>query len=66
MEDIDAHIVYGYVIHNKAATVELNYPSYDNGDIITGRSFHHGRFVMGLRQEARKNGLEICYCCEND
>ena len=56
VEDIDAHIVYGYVIHNQGASVELSYPSDDKGNTITGRSFHHGRFVMGLRREAKKKG----------
>lgn len=56
MEDIDAHTVYGYVIHNRNTNVELSYPSDDCGNAITGRSFHHGRFVMGLRQEAKKQG----------
>ncbi len=30
--------------------VKLTYPKDELGDTITGRSFHHGRFVMGLRR----------------
>lgn len=56
VENIDAHVVHGYVVHNQGASVELSYPSDDSGNTITGRSFHHGRFVMGLRQEARRKG----------
>ncbi len=49
--------MHGYVIHNQDKIVELSYPKDYNGDIITGRSFHHGRFVMGLRQQAKLKGL---------
>lgn len=56
VEGIDAHVVHGYVIHNQGSIVELSYPKNSNGDTITGRSFHHGRFVMGLRQQARNKG----------
>jgi len=56
VEGIDAHVVHGYVLHNQGTTVELSYPKDDKGNIITGRSFHHGRFVMGLRQQANSKG----------
>ena len=58
MEGIDAHIVHGYVIHDNAtkSMVALSYPLDDTGKVLTGRSFHHGRFIMGLRREAKKDG----------
>lgn len=57
-EGIDAHVVYGYVIHENASKsmVALSYPRDDSGEVLTGRSFHHGRFIMGLRREAQKDG----------
>lgn len=54
---IDAHVVHGYVVHDNdsKACVALSYPTEEQSNKIqTGRSFHHGRFVMGLREEARK------------
>lgn len=58
VENIDAHTVYGYVVHDQSSgsNVSLSYPVNENNSIMTGRSFHHGRFVMGLRREARKLG----------
>ena len=55
---IDAHTVHGYVVHDNdsKASVVLPYPVEEgSGKIQTGRSFHHGRFVMGLREEARNS-----------
>ena len=54
---IDAHVVHGYVVHDNdsKASVVLSYPVEEQSNKVqTGRSFHHGRFVMGLREEARK------------
>ena len=61
VENIDAHVVYGYVIHDNDSgnTVSLSYPLDENKAVMTGRSFHHGRFVMGLRKEARKCGYVL-------
>ena len=56
VEGIDAHIVHGYVLHNQGSVVELSYPKDDEGNVITGRSFHHGRFVMELRRQAKSKG----------
>lgn len=58
VEDIDAHVVHGYIIHDNPtkSMVSLSYPLDDMGNILTGRSFHHGRFIMGLRKEAQKDG----------
>lgn len=55
VDGIDAHCVHGYVIHDvdSGSKVDLSYPRDDNGSVMTGRSFHHGRFVMGLRKLAQ-------------
>ena len=52
---IDAHTVKGYVIHDrKSGThVQLSYPLDENNQVQTGRSFHHGRFIMGLRRQCQ-------------
>jgi len=56
VEGIDAHVVHGYVVHDNdsKSSVTLSYPVNEYDKIQSGRSFHHGRFVMGLREEARK------------
>ena len=61
VERIDAHTVHGYVIHDlhTKSSVTLSYPLDKNNAIMTGRSFHHGRFVMGLRNQARKYGYVL-------
>lgn len=59
VEGIDAQTVCGYVIHDidSKSNVTLGYPlDKNNRKMLTGRSFHHGRFVMGLRDQARNNG----------
>ncbi|TSK20203.1 Squalene monooxygenase [Bagarius yarrelli] len=50
VEGLDAHVVCGYVIHDKEShtEVEIPYPK----DECRGRAFHHGRFIMGLRRAA--------------
>ena len=55
---IDAHTVGGYAVHDNDSkeSVILSYPTDEvTQKLLTGRSFHHGRFVMGLREEARKS-----------
>ena len=54
LEGTDCHIVHGYVVHDNYSTthVQLSYPKNVEKQIETGRSFHHGRFVMGLRKQA--------------
>ncbi|PIK56755.1 putative squalene monooxygenase isoform X1 [Apostichopus japonicus] len=54
VEGLDAHEVKGYIIHDieSKISVEVPYPSQEE-DVYSGRSFHHGRFVMGLRKAAR-------------
>lgn len=53
VEGLDAHEVKGYVIHDLESKVHVEVPYPQNGDDVhSGRSFHHGRFVMGLRRAA--------------
>ncbi|KAF8889231.1 hypothetical protein CPB85DRAFT_1333980 [Mucidula mucida] len=49
LEGIDAVPVYGYCVVNKGKTVHIPYP-----DGREGRSFHHGKFIMNLREAARR------------
>lgn len=59
---IDAHVVHGYMVHDNDSknSVTLQYPTDEvSNKIQTGRSFHHGRFVMGLREEARKSKVNM-------
>ncbi|KAF5904252.1 squalene monooxygenase, partial [Clarias magur] len=55
VEGLDAHVVRGYVIHDKESLseVEIPYPKDECG-VQCGRAFHYGRFIMGLRQAALK------------
>ncbi|XP_055350557.1 squalene monooxygenase-like isoform X2 [Paramacrobiotus metropolitanus] len=50
VENIDAQIVNGYVVHDleTGAHVEIPYPTFGSQK-QQGRSFHHGRFVQNLR-----------------
>ena len=62
MKGIDAHVVHGYVVHDNDSntSVQLTYPRDGHQRVITGRSFHHGRFVMKLREAASKAGYVLC------
>uniref|UniRef100_A0A8C3RTT6 Squalene monooxygenase n=1 Tax=Chelydra serpentina TaxID=8475 RepID=A0A8C3RTT6_CHESE len=54
VEGLDAHIVNGYIIHDleSKSEVEIPYPNSADGLVQSGRAFHHGRFIMGLRRAA--------------
>ncbi|NWX87301.1 ERG1 monooxygenase, partial [Nothoprocta ornata] len=54
VEGIDARVVNGYIIHDieSKSEVEIPYPTSDDGRVVSGRSFHHGQFIMGLRRAA--------------
>ncbi|XP_033011732.1 squalene monooxygenase [Lacerta agilis] len=54
VEGIDAHTINGYVVHDleSKSEVEIPYPTITDGQIQSGRAFHHGRFIMGLRRTA--------------
>ncbi|XP_069558238.1 squalene monooxygenase [Brachyistius frenatus] len=53
VEGLDAHLVNGYVIHDRESgtEVEVPYPQEEQR-ICCGRAFHHGRFITGLRRTA--------------
>ncbi|NXP12854.1 ERG1 monooxygenase, partial [Thinocorus orbignyianus] len=54
VEGIDSQIVNGYIIHDieSKTEVEIPYPTSEEGHVASGRSFHHGQFIMGLRRAA--------------
>lgn len=54
VEGIDSQIVNGYIIHDLESKleVEIPYPTSEDGRVVSGRSFHHGQFIMGLRRAA--------------
>ncbi|KFQ71367.1 Squalene monooxygenase [Phaethon lepturus] len=54
VEGIDSQIVNGYIIHDIESNleVEIPYPTSGDGRVASGRSFHHGQFIMGLRRAA--------------
>ncbi|KAG0129019.1 squalene epoxidase-domain-containing protein [Tuber indicum] len=53
LEGIDAIPVYGYqcIYHGEGVTIP--YPRGQDGRAPEGRSFHHGKFIMKLREAAR-------------
>ncbi|XP_051878994.1 squalene monooxygenase [Pristis pectinata] len=55
VEGLDACIINGYVIHDMESKteVEIPYPVDEDGQVQCGTAFHHGRFIMGLRNTAR-------------
>ncbi|KAJ3359378.1 hypothetical protein GGF32_009396 [Allomyces javanicus] len=60
LDGADAVDVQGYVILDKDETCHLSYPHIPTGmlregDAARGRSFHHGRFIMGLRRKCREH-----------
>eukprot|EP00210_Caulerpa_lentillifera_P006516 g6224.t1 len=50
VEGIDATKVCGYGIFKDGKSTVLKYPKGREDEQMTGRSFHHGRFVQRLRQ----------------
>lgn len=54
LEGFDAQVVTGYGIFRGNTQLNLSYPSLNNGNLATGRSFHNGRFLMALRRCAQK------------
>lgn len=54
LEGIDAITVSGYILVEGGDTVKIPYPKGKEG-----RSFHHGRFIMGLRRIALQN-TNVC------
>ncbi|NWU91963.1 ERG1 monooxygenase, partial [Upupa epops] len=54
VDGIDSQTVNGYIIHDRESNseVEIPFPTYEDGRVASGRSFHHGQFIMGLRRAA--------------
>ncbi|OQE23902.1 hypothetical protein PENSTE_c008G06580 [Penicillium steckii] len=53
LDDIDAIVVKGYYVSYFKDSVELEYPKDSpSSPAPLGKTFHHGRFVMKLRQAA--------------
>ena len=53
--NMDAIPMYGYCIYDNGKSVHMPYP-----DGYQGLTFHHGRFVMNLREAAKKaKGVEV-------
>ncbi|XP_073030468.1 squalene epoxidase 3-like [Primulina eburnea] len=49
---IDSQQVYGYVLYKEGKYAKLTYPLQEFSSDVSGRSFHHGRFIQKLRQKA--------------
>ncbi|XP_073307551.1 squalene epoxidase 3-like [Primulina huaijiensis] len=49
---IDSQQVYGYVLYKEGKYAKLTYPLQEFSSDVSGRSFHHGRFIQRLRQKA--------------
>ncbi|XP_075478597.1 squalene monooxygenase SE1-like [Primulina tabacum] len=49
---IDSQQVYGYVLYKEGKYAKLSYPLQEFSSDVSGRSFHHGRFIQRLRQKA--------------
>ncbi|KAG1731346.1 squalene epoxidase-domain-containing protein [Suillus paluster] len=55
LEGIDAIPVHGYAVVQDGRIVHIPYP-----DAREGRSFHHGQFVQGLREHAKRaKGVDV-------
>ncbi|KAH9523594.1 hypothetical protein Btru_040412 [Bulinus truncatus] len=60
VKNIDAHKIRGYVLHNLDSKTEVAvpYPEYKERNGVKpnsdGTAFHHGRFIMALREQAKK------------
>lgn len=51
-DGIDAQKVFGYCMFKDGREAKVEYPSEGHIQEVAGRSFHNGRFVQRLRQEA--------------
>ncbi|KAK9763179.1 Squalene epoxidase [Basidiobolus ranarum] len=58
VEGIDGVPVHGYGVFYNGKAVQIPYPKNSKGLTIMGKSFHHGPFVMNLR-EAAKNCTNV-------
>lgn len=53
LEGIDSPIVRGYAIFSNGKGIQLSYPKDKNGNQELGNSFHHGKFIMKLRDSLK-------------
>ncbi|XP_057783216.1 squalene epoxidase 3-like [Salvia miltiorrhiza] len=49
---IDSQQVYGYALYKEGKYAKLTYPLQEYSSDVSGRSFHHGRFIQSLRRKA--------------
>ncbi|KAL0365673.1 UNVERIFIED_CONTAM: Squalene monooxygenase SE1 [Sesamum angustifolium] len=49
---IDSQQVYGYALYKEGKYAKLTYPLQEFSSDVSGRSFHHGRFIQRLREKA--------------
>lgn len=61
---------HGYLVYYKDRYVELDYPKNAEGEQRVGTSFHHGRFIMKLREAAQSQSnvtciAGVCLCVGN-
>lgn len=54
LDGIDAIPTYGYEVIYHGKPVNIPYPKNRDGSRPEGRSFHHGKFIMKLREAARR------------
>lgn len=52
VEKIDAQRVYGYALYKDGKNTKLSYPLEKFDSDVSGRSFHHGRFIQRMREKA--------------
>ncbi|KAJ4823020.1 Squalene epoxidase 1 [Turnera subulata] len=52
VEDIDAQRVFGYALFKHGKSTKLSYPLGNFHADVSGRSFHHGRFIQRMRSKA--------------
>ena len=55
LEGIDAISTFGYEVIYHGSSVNIPYPIQADGARSEGKSFHHGKFIMKLREAAAKS-----------
>ncbi|XP_006830764.1 PREDICTED: squalene monooxygenase [Chrysochloris asiatica] len=50
----DAQVINGYIIHDheSKSEVQIPFPLSEDSQVLSGRAFHHGRFITSLRKAA--------------
>ncbi|KAI7751253.1 hypothetical protein M8C21_016015, partial [Ambrosia artemisiifolia] len=52
VEEIDAQRIHGYVLFKDGKNTKLSYPLEKFHSDVSGRAFHNGRFIQGMREKA--------------